>query len=250
MKYESGRGESLLLPPVIFRIDDVTMPVSDSVVLGSRSPQRRELLESIVGVHGLQIVPPLSSAEANFHDVRDDAGFERRLLEIVRDKYADVRRQVATSEGFSGAGKSHAPFIVVADTIVIAKDDQQHKRVLGQPEPDKWQSEVRHWMRHWLAGRTHEVWTGVIVARGNDVREFIVKSSVTFCDVSDAMIEWYVSTNESVGKAGGYAIQANAAAFVSQFTGSLTNIIGLPLMEVIDALQSMGWQLSVRNEED
>lgn len=64
------------------------------------------------------------------------------------------------------------------------------------------------------------------------------------------MIEWYVSTNESVGKAGGYAIQANAAAFVSQFTGSLTNIIGLPLMEVIDALQALGWQLSARDAKE
>ena len=233
-----------------FKRLDVTMPGSAFVVLGSRSPQRRELLESIVGAHALQIVPPLSSAEADFQDVCNDAGFERRLLEIVRDKYDDVRRQVMTSEEFSGERKSPSPFIVVADTIVIAQDDQQQKRVLGQPDADQWQSEVRHWMRHWLAGRTHEVWTGVIVTKRSDVREFIVKSSVTFCDVSDAMIEWYVSTNESVGKAGGYAIQANAAAFVSQFTGSLTNIIGLPLMEVIDALQTLGWQLPVLEAKD
>lgn len=226
------------------------MSVPDIVVLGSRSPQRRELLASIVGQDALRIIPPLSSAEADFHDVRDDAGFERRLLEIVRDKYQDVSRQVATPGVSSTARMSHSPFIVVADTIVIAKNDQQQKRILGQPEPDKWQSEVRHWMRHWLAGRTHEVWTGVIVTRGNDIRQFIVKSSVTFCDVSDALIEWYLSTNESVGKAGGYAIQANAAAFVSQFSGSLTNIIGLPLMEVIDALQALGWQLPVHTTKD
>ena len=226
------------------------MAASDSVVLGSRSPQRRELLESIVGSGSLHIVPPLSSAEANFHDVRDDVGFERRLLEIVRDKYQDVSRQVATSERFSGQGIPNAPFIVVADTIVIAQNDLQHRQVLGQPEPDKWKSEVRHWMRHWLAGRTHEVWTGAVVTRQTDVREFIVKSSVTFCSVSDAMIEWYLSTNESVGKAGGYAIQANAAACVSQFSGSLTNIIGLPLMEVIDALQALGWQMPVHEAKD
>ena len=226
------------------------MAASDSVVLGSRSPQRRELLESIVGSGSLHIVPPLSSAEANFHDVRDDVGFERRLLEIVRDKYQDVSRQVATSERFSGQGIPNAPFIVVADTIVIAQNDLQHRQVLGQPEPDKWKSEVRHWMRHWLAGRTHEVWTGAVVTRQTEVREFIVKSSVTFCSVSDAMIEWYLSTNESVGKAGGYAIQANAAAFVSQFSGSLTNIIGLPLMEVIDALQALGWQMPVHEAKD
>ena len=135
-------------------------------------------------MQSLKIVPPLSSAEADFHDVHDDAGFERRLLEIVRDKYDDVRRQVTTSEGSSDRGEFHVPFIVVADTIVIATNDQQHKRVLGQPEPENWQSEVRDWMHHWLAGRTHEVWTGVIVAKGNDRHEFIVKSSVTFCKMS------------------------------------------------------------------
>ena len=234
-----------VLQLVILKRLVVKMSVAKAVVLGSRSPQRRELLASIVGTDGLQIMPPLSSAEVDFYDVHDDAGFEHRLLQIVREKYHDVSRQVLTSRKLTDAGMPPAPFIVVADTVVIAKDDAQRKRVLGQPEPAKWQAEVRHWMRHWLAGRTHEVWTGVNVAKGNDVREFIVKSCVTFCDVSDALIEWYLSTNESVGKAGGYAIQANAAAFVSQFTGSLTNIIGLPLLEVIDAMQALGWQLPV-----
>ena len=54
--------------------------------------------------------------------------------------------------------------------------------------------------------------------------------------------EWYISTSESLGKAGGYAIQAHAAAFVSQFSGSLTTIIGLPLLEVVAALQELGWK--------
>lgn len=219
------------------------MPVTDQIVLGSRSPQRRELLESMVGANTLRILPPLSSAEADFHDVCDDSGFECRLLEIVRGKFEDVYRQTVAAEHVSDSVEPTSAYFVVADTIVIATNDHQHKCVLGQPDPAHWQSEVRDWMHNWLAGRTHEVWTGVIVAKGDHKNEFIVKSNVTFCKMSEAMIEWYVSTSESLGKAGGYAIQAHAAAFVTHFSGSLTTIIGLPLMEVIEALQALGWKL-------
>jgi septum formation protein len=219
------------------------MPVTDQIVLGSRSPQRRELLESMVGANTLRILPPLSSAEADFHDVCDDSGFECRLLEIVRGKFEDVYRQTVAAEHVSDSVEPTSAYFVVADTIVIATNDHQHKCVLGQPDPAHWQSEVRDWMHNWLAGRTHEVWTGVIVAKGDHKNEFIVKSNVTFCKMSEAMIEWYILTSESLGKAGGYAIQAHAAAFVTHFSGSLTTIIGLPLMEVIEALQALGWKL-------
>ena len=195
----------------------------------------------MVGANALRILPPLSSAEADFHDVHDDEGFESRLMEIVLDKYDDVCQQATASEN-SETNNNSMPYIVVADTIVIATNDQHQKRVLGQPDPDNWQAEVREWMQNWLAGRTHEVWTGVVVSKGDLQRSFIVKSSVTFCPMSDSMIEWYISTSESLGKAGGYAIQAHAAAFVSQFSGSLTTIIGLPLLEVVEALQDLGWQ--------
>lgn len=224
--------------------------VTELIVLGSRSPQRRELLASMAGSKSLRIMPPLSSVEADFHDVQDDAGFEQRLLEIVREKYKDVHQQTMLLEPESEYRKADAHYIVVADTIVIAKNDDEIKRVLGQPDPDNWQCEVREWMHHWLAGRTHEVWTGVVVSKGEDRHEFIVKSRVTFCVMSDAMIEWYISTSESLGKAGGYAIQAHAAAFVTHFSGSLTTIIGLPLLEVVGALQELGWQMPVSEVED
>ena len=68
--------------------------------------------------------------------------------------------------------------------------------------------------------------------------------------MSDMMIEWYISTSESLGKAGGYAIQAHAAAFVSQFSGSLTTIIGLPLLEVVGVLQELGWEFPDRASRD
>ncbi len=214
----------------------------DVVVLGSRSPQRRELLGSMVGAKSLKILPPRSSTEADFHDVHQNAGFESRLMEIVMGKYDDVRQQTMAGNLFSETVDHSSPYIVVADTIVIATNDQQEKKVLGQPDPGNWQAEVRDWLQHWLAGRTHEVWTGAIVSKNDRQRSFVVKSSVTFSPMSDAMIEWYISTSESLGKAGGYAIQAHAAAFVSQFSGSLTTIIGLPLLEVVGALQELGWE--------
>ncbi len=256
------------------------MPDVDLIILGSRSPRRRELLEPIVGSASLRVMPPLSSEEAGFDDVHDDASIKQRLQEIVRQKIAAVCQQVDKADSSvlnpkerphparqDGAGVGelkpsrgersfsiapspsatgntrHAPIIVVADTIVIASNDAGIKQVLGQPESDQWRSQVRDWLRFWLAGRTHEVWTGVIVARNTDCREFVVKSKVTFCEISDATIDWYLSVSESLGKAGGYAIQGHAAAFVSQLSGSLSNVIGLPLMEVMAAMESLGWRL-------
>lgn len=98
-----------MLQLVILKRLVVKMSVAKAVVLGSRSPQRRELLASIVGTDGLQIMPLLSSAEADFYDVDDDAGFEHRLLEIVREKYHDVSRQVLTSRKLTDAGMPPAP---------------------------------------------------------------------------------------------------------------------------------------------
>lgn len=188
-------------------------------------------------------MPPLSSDEAGFDDVHDDDSIEQRLLTIVRVKHANVCQQVQSSREPETAETSQSPIIVVADTIVMASNDEGFKNVLGQPDPKQWKSEVREWFRFWLAGRTHEVWTGVNVSRQKERREFVVKSKVTFCEVSDELIEWYLSVSESLGKAGGYAIQGHAAAFVAQLSGSLTNVIGLPLMEVMAAMQSLGWNL-------
>jgi len=226
------------------------MPESDLIILGSRSPRRRELLEPIVGSATLRVMPPLSSEEAGFGDVHDDTSIEQRLREIVRQKYVTVCQQVADSGSTIANSMERSAIIVVADTIVIASNDAGIKQVLGQPEQDQWKSQVRNWFRFWLAGRTHEVWTGVIVARHTETREFVVKSKVTFCEISDATIEWYLSVSESLGKAGGYAIQGHAAAFVSQLSGSLSNVIGLPLMEVMAAMESLGWHLPSDSPKD
>lgn len=216
---------------------DETSESLPRIVLGSRSPRRRELLGSFVGDEQLLILPPSSPDEPGFSDVHNQISIEQRLHEITLLKHTDICRQLAQRTDLATP-----PFVVVADTIVVAQNDAGARCVLGQPGPEQWADDVRLWFRNWLSGRTHEVWTGVRISRDNARAHFIVRSKVTFCDVSDELLEWYVTTAESTGKAGGYAIQGHAASFVTGLEGGLTNVIGLPMMEVLQGLKQLGWQ--------
>ena len=225
---------------------DHTIQNSPRVILGSRSPRRKELLESIVGHDQLVIKPPVTPEEPDFLGLHQETEIEHRLLDIVQLKHSDVCQQTAadvSNEVFASVDSS-APFVVVADTIVVAELSREQRLVLGQPGPDRWQDDVRGWLRHRLSNQTHEVWTGVLVSQLDQTSTCIVKSAVTFCEINDELIEWYISTRESLGKAGGYAIQGFAAAFVTQLRGSLTNVIGLPVMETRQALVNLGWKSS------
>ena len=226
--------------------DDHNIQNSPRVILGSRSPRRKELLGSIVGHDQLVIKPPVTPEEPGFLGLHQETEIEHRLLDIVQLKHSDVCQQIAaeTSNEVFAAVKSSAPFVVVADTIVVAEINREQRVVLGQPEPDRWQDDVREWLRNRLSNQTHEVWTGVTVSQLGQTSTCIVKSAVTFCEIHDELIEWYISTRESLGKAGGYAIQGFAAAFVTQLRGSLTNVIGLPVMETRQALINLGWKSS------
>lgn len=208
------------------------------IVLASRSPRRKELLGSIVGVSQLRVLPPSSDVESGFSDISDFAGIETRLTEIVRRKHDDVLRQLSCESMLTAA----EAFVVAADTIVIVARDDGRRIILGQPAGVDWQSEVREWFHRWLSGRRHEVWTGVCVSHGENVQEFIVRSIVRFVTVTHNMLDWYLATGESPGKAGGYAIQGHAAVFVDELRGSLTNVIGLPVTEVTEALLETGWR--------
>ena len=205
-------------------------------VLGSRSARRRQLLESVISDDQLLVCPPLNSQEEGFEGLSDRPAIQRRLSRIVRAKMDQVINQQPT--GVSRPREERC--FITADTIVVADDPGTGPLVLGQPHPDKWQTVVRDWMLKIYSAATHEVWTGIRVARGNHWREQIVTSKVRFCKLTPALVDHYILTEESVGKAGGYAIQGAAAAFVEAVDGSLTNIIGLPLMEVMQAMESIG----------
>ena len=199
-----------------------------------------------MGHDQLVIKPPVTPEEPGFLGLHQETEIEHRLLDIVQLKHSDVCQQIAadaSNEVFASVDSS-APFVVVADTIVVAQNDNGARCVLGQPGPEQWADDVRRWFRNWLSGRAHEVWTGVRISRDTARTDFIVRSKVTFCNVSEEMLEWYVTTAESTGKAGGYAIQGHAASFVTGLDGGLTNVIGLPMMEVLQGLKQLGWQSS------
>ena len=216
------------------------------IVLGSRSPRRRELLGSMTGIDHLRILPPLNSAEPGFDSLTTDAQIRERLLDIVTLKHQDVCRQLPQQPWYS---VERPPIVVVADTTVVTGPADGERQVLGQPNSDHWQSDVREWLKFRLSGTTHEVWTAVLVSRGQQVQQTVVKSRVTFAPLSESSLDWYLSTGESPGKAGGYAIQGFAAAFVTQLEGSLTNVIGLPLLETVALIRSLADVGSPQNPE-
>jgi septum formation protein len=115
--------------------------------------------------------------------------------------------------------------VLAADTVVYLPDGPAAGSVLGQADDGE---EVRRMLRR-LRGRPHEVHSGVAVARGESL---VVGSAVTrvrMRDVGDSEVESYVRLGEGVGKAGGYAIQGRAGAFVEWIGGDYTNVVGLPL---------------------
>jgi len=99
-------------------------------------------------------------------------------------------------------------------------------------------------MLRWLSGRTHQVLTAFVLVGERDgktcLREGLVSSDVVMIDAGAAVLADYVASGEWRGKAGAYAIQGIAAAFVRSVWGSVTNVIGLPLVEVLDALRAAG----------
>jgi septum formation protein len=99
-------------------------------------------------------------------------------------------------------------------------------------------------MLRWLAGRAHQVITAFILVGERDgqpvIHEGLVGTEVQFIDLDAGTLADYVASGEWRGKAGAYAIQGIAAAFVSAVRGSVTNVIGLPLAEVLAALREAG----------
>ncbi len=206
--------------------------MSTKLILASRSPRRRELLGLLMGGDRFEVIAPSNSEERGFDDCHDMASIERRMREIAATKIEQVRRQI---------GENDPRLILAADTIVVARENGGSLVVLGQP-PDQqgWETVVREWFSRYYFDKSHLVMTAVTL----DVRECLlsqlVKSEVSFRDEAKPLVEWYLSTGESIGKAGGYGIQGAAGLFVDRVEGSLTNIIGLPMLETRLILEEAG----------
>ncbi len=203
-------------------------------MLGSRSPRRLELLQQIVPAEAIEVVPPRSSVEAGFEGLAEWPAVEGRLLEIARAKSTDVLDQL------SARPADPRWIVITADTIVVVRGDGDRLAVLGQPPEDStWPEVVRRWFLDYYAGQTHEVATAFCVVKAGKPRvERIVRSAVTFHDDVTRQLDWYLATGEPRGKAGGYAVQGAGGIFISRIDGSLSNIVGLPLRELVEVLSA------------
>ncbi len=185
--------------------------MTQRVVLASSSPRRRELLRRIVPA--FQVVVP-DFEEGTIHSPED-------LLEAARGKMQAVRR------------KEPAALIVAADTGVFV--DGQH---LGKPTDT---AEAREHLRA-LSGRWHSVFTGLCISLSGAEREALVETRVRVRELREEELDWYLADEDVLDKAGGYAIQGKAAAFVDRIEGDYANVMGLPLATLYSALRELGWR--------
>ncbi len=183
--------------------------------LASQSPRRAQLLEQLglrFGLLDVDIVERREPGEAALD-------YGRR---VAREKARAGLLRVMSSVG---------AVVLGADTEVVLDDE-----VFGKPiDAD---DAARMLTR--LAGRTHRVISAVCVLSAGREAQVVQVSEVTFAALSGAQIADYVATGEPIGKAGGYAIQGAAAAFIEHLSGSYSGVMGLPLFETAQLLRDLG----------
>lgn len=209
------------------------MTSTPRIVLASRSPRRLELLQHLVPADRIDVITPPSAEEAGFDDIQTWVALDRRLIDIARTKNDAVARQLEDSA---------SSYILSADTVIVAGESDQPPIVLGQPPTENWQAAVRDWFVNHLLGKDHQALTAVVLRTPDgNITADVVATTVSFRTADPAEVDWYVSTGEPQGKAGGYAIQGAGSVFVSAVRGSLSNVIGLPLEIVHERLRETGF---------
>jgi len=171
------------------------------LLLASSSPRRRELLSLLV---------------SDFESSAPDIDESPRTEESPADYVARLAREKAK------AGAVDQWVILGSDTTVAMGQE-----ILGKPRD---RQDAAAMLRR-LSGNTHEVHTAVAAAYGDSIETVTCTTSVHFTELSEATIEQYLLTDEPWDKAGAYAIQGYAGAFVSQIRGSYSSVVGLPFCE-------------------
>ncbi len=198
------------------------------IVLGSRSPRRRELLSHLVAPERIVVLPPTDPNEPGFEGLWEETAIRDQLLCIARMKNENVWARVECP------GEA---IVLTADTVIVVGQPGAYM-VLGQPpQGDVWRDTVRQWFLTHYFGQTHRAMTAVVLSNAEGQRqERIVETRVTIGPPDAAILEWYLDTDEPLGKAGGYALQGAGSVFITHVEGSLSNVVGLPLEAVREML--------------
>lgn len=143
----------------------------------------------------------------------------------------DYVQRVATLKATTVSLAHPLDVVLAADTTV-----DRDGTILAKPIDD---DDATSMLRS-LSGREHLTHTAVCVASAGTIKTALVSTAVTFRALSDEEINWYVGTGEPLDKAGAYGIQGRAAGFVASISGSVSNVVGLPLAETTELLRTVG----------
>jgi len=182
------------------------------LVLASGSPRRKELLEQV----NLQFEIIVSR-------------FEEHHSQSVPP--SDLVKQLAFGKANDVFTNQSDAIVIGADTVVTLGAD-----ILGKPES----REHARQMLKALSGRTHIVYSGVVILSNEQHSQFYEATEVEFWDLTDVDIENYLDTGEPFDKAGGYGIQGFGAAFVKRIHGDYYSVVGLPISKTLRELQAFG----------
>ena len=178
------------------------------IILASASPRRKEILE----LADLEFdVMPSDAQEITTKTAPNEV-----VMELASIKAKDIYKK---SEKQS--------MIVGADTVVAYQG-----QILGKPTDE---ADAKR-MLTMLSGQTHEVYTGVCVIEDGKTKTFYEETKVTFYEISDEQIDYYIKTGEPMDKAGSYGIQGKAAVFIKGIEGDYYNVVGFPIARFLQEI--------------
>jgi len=193
------------------------------VYLASQSPRRQALLDQISVAYKVLLPTDAEAAEA-IEAVLPQESALKYVKRVTRLKVLAALEQIQLQS------LEVAP-VLCADTTVVVEG-----HILGKPANA---SEATQ-MLSLLSGKTHQVLTAVAIGHNQDIHLALSRSRVKFASMTAADIQDYVASQEPMGKAGAYAIQGRASAFISHVSGSYSGIMGLPLYETSQLLKQIG----------
>lgn len=195
------------------------------IYLASQSPRRRQLLDQLGVTHDLLL--PGADEDAEALEVVQPGELPEAYCTRVTAAKLDAALQRLAARGLPRAPVLCADTTVAVDDLILGKpaDDADARRMLGL-----------------MSGRQHRVITAVAVADGAQRAQALSLSQVEFAPLSSGQIDRYVASREPFGKAGAYAIQSQAAAWIVHIAGSYSGIMGLPLFETASLLAKFGFE--------
>ena len=187
--------------------------MTPTIILASRSARRKDILEKLGLVF---VIDPPDIDESPLKN-ESPIDYVQRISEAKAELVAQRHDQQC--------------IVIAADTTVELNDE-----IFGQPRD---LDEARLMIQK-LSGKTHRVHTAISVRHNREIANAVDTASVTMREVSSELLEWYIGTGESIGKAGAYAVQGHGAALVTDLVGEIDTVIGLPVGLLIGMMGNLG----------